>query len=123
VSEDDARRVPKPWGEELIWAETDRYVGKVLIIEAGQRLSLQKHLAKDESILVREGRMRLHLEDDAGVVQVEELGPGAHRRVATGRIHRYEAIERCEIVEVSTPELDDVVRLEDDYGREGTSEA
>jgi mannose-6-phosphate isomerase len=123
VSDVPARRVPKPWGEELIWAETDRYVGKVLIIEAGQRLSLQKHAVKDEAILVREGRMRLHLEDDEGIVRVEELGPGAHRHVATGRIHRYEAIERCEIVEVSTPELDDVIRLEDDYGREGTSEA
>ena len=123
MSDAGARRVPKPWGEELIWAETDRYVGKVLIIEAGQRLSLQKHAVKDESILVREGRMRLFLEGDDGVVRVEELGPGAHRRVATGRVHRYEAIERCEIVEVSTPELDDVIRLEDDYGREGTSEA
>ena len=65
--------------------------------------------------------MRLFLEGDDGVVRVEELGPGEHRHVRTGRIHRYEAIERCELVEVSTPELDDVVRLEDDFGREGTS--
>ena len=99
------------------------YATALLIIEAGQRLSLQKHAVKDESILVREGRMRLYLEGDDGEIRVEELGPGAHRRVATGRVHRYEAIERCEIVEVSTPELDDVIRLEDDYGREGTSEA
>ena len=116
-----ARRVDKPWGHELIWAHTDRYVGKVLVIETGKRLSLQKHLVKDESILVREGRLRLFLEDDDGLVQVEELGPGDHRHVAIGRIHRYEAIERCEIIEVSTTELDDVVRLEDDFGREGTS--
>ena len=118
-----ARHVPKPWGHELIWAHTDHYVGKVLVIEAGKRLSLQRHEVKDESIYVLAGRLRLHLEDDQGVVQTEELGPGDHRRVATGRIHRYEAIERVELMEVSTPELDDVVRLEDDYGREGTSEA
>lgn len=116
-----ARRVDKPWGHELIWAHTDRYVGKILVIEAGRRLSLQKHEIKDESILVRAGRLRLYLEDDAGVVQVQELGPGEHRHVRTGRIHRYEAIERCELIEVSTPELDDVVRIEDDFGREGTS--
>jgi mannose-6-phosphate isomerase len=119
----EARHVPKPWGHELIWAHTDRYVGKVLVIEAGKRLSLQRHEVKDESIYVLAGRLRLHLEDDQGAVQIEELGPGDHRRVATGRIHRYEAIERVELMEVSTPELDDVVRLEDDYGREGTSEA
>ncbi len=116
-----ARRVDKPWGHELIWAHTDRYVGKILVIEAGRRLSLQKHLVKDESILVTAGRLRLSLEDDEGTICVEELGPGDHRRVATGRIHRYEAIERCELIEVSTPELDDVVRLEDDFGRQGTS--
>ncbi len=116
-----ARRVDKPWGYELIWAHTDRYVGKVLVIETGKRLSLQRHEIKDESILVRSGRLRLFLEDDDGVVSEEELGPGEHRHVATGRIHRYEAIERCEIIEVSTPELDDVVRLEDDFGREGTN--
>ena len=67
------------------------------------------------------GRLRLSLEDDEGTVCVEELGPGDLRRVPTGRIHRYEAIERCELIEVSTPELDDVVRLQDDFGREGTS--
>lgn len=117
-----ARRVDKPWGHELIWAHTEAYVGKILVIEAGRRLSLQKHEIKDESILVRAGRLRLYLEDDAGVVQVEELGPGEHRHVRTGRIHRYEAIERCELIEVSTPELDDVVRIEDDFGREGTNE-
>ena len=115
------RHVGKPWGHELIWAHTDRYVGKILVIEAGRRLSLQRHRVKDESIYVATGRLRLWLEDDAGTVVVEELGPGEYRRVPTGRIHRYEAIERCELVEVSTPELDDVIRLEDDFGREGTS--
>lgn len=115
------RRVDKPWGHELIWANTDRYVGKILVIEAGRRLSLQRHLVKDESIYVMAGRLRLSLEDDEGTIRVEALGPGDFRRVPTGRIHRYEAIDRCELVEVSTPELDDVVRLEDDFGREGTS--
>ena len=121
MTEQAGRRVDKPWGYELIWAQTDRYVGKILVIEAGRRLSLQKHLVKDESILIREGRLRLTLEGDDGVVRDEILGPGDHRRVATGRVHRYEAIERCEVIEVSTTELDDVVRLEDDFGREGTS--
>ena len=76
---------------------------------------------KDESIYVTAGRLRLYLEDETGAVNVEELVAGDHRRVPTGRIHRYEAIERTELMEVSTPELDDVVRLEDDFGREGTS--
>ena len=78
------RRVDKPWGHELIWAHTDRYVGKILVIETGKRLSLQRHEIKDESILVRAGRLRLFLEDDSGVVRVEELGPGDHRHVRTG---------------------------------------
>ena len=115
------RTVPKPWGHEIIWALTDRYCGKVLVIEAGKRLSLQKHVAKDESIYVLSGSLRLYLEDDLGEVRASILGPGDACRVPTGRIHRYEAIERTEVVEVSTPELDDVVRLSDDYGREGTS--
>jgi len=118
---ESARRVEKPWGHELIWAHTDRYVGKVLVIEAGKRLSLQRHLVKDESIFVAAGRLRLSLEDESGEIRVEELVAGDHRHVPTGRIHRYEAIERTELMEVSTPELDDVVRLEDDFGREGTS--
>ena len=118
---DVSRRVDKPWGHELIWAHTEHYVGKILVIETGRRLSLQRHLVKDESIYVLSGRLLLTLEDDGGELQTEELGPGDHRRVPTGRIHRYEAIERTELMEVSTPELDDVVRLEDDFGREGTN--
>lgn len=118
---DAGRRVDKPWGHELIWTHTDRYVGKLIVIEAGRRLSLQKHLHKDESILVISGRMRLHLEAADGTIAEIELGPGDHRRVPVGRIHRFEAIDRTELVEVSTPELDDVIRLEDDFGREGTS--
>jgi mannose-6-phosphate isomerase-like protein (cupin superfamily) len=121
MTEAELRRVAKPWGHELIWALTDRYCGKVLVIEAGKRLSLQKHVAKDESIYVLSGRLLLYLEDDGGVVRQVELGPGDARHVPTGRIHRYEALERTELIEVSTPELDDVVRLSDDYGREGTN--
>ena len=116
-----ARRVDKPWGHELIWAHTDHYVGKILVIEAGKRLSLQRHEVKEESIYVTSGRLRLYLEDERGTVQVEELTAGAYRHVPIGRIHRFEAIERTELMEVSTPELDDVIRLEDDFGREGTN--
>jgi mannose-6-phosphate isomerase len=118
---DRAKRVPKPWGFELIWAHTERYVGKLLVIEAGKRLSLQLHRQKDESIFVVSGRLRLELEDEGGTLRVHELGPHEHRRIPTGRRHRFEALERVELLEVSTPELDDVVRLEDDYGRTGTS--
>ena len=115
------RRVPKPWGEELIWALTDRYCGKVITIETGRRLSLQYHERKDEAILVTSGRLRLLLENERGDDEVRELGPGDGAHVPAGRRHRYEAIERVELVEISTPELDDVVRIEDDFGREGTS--
>jgi len=115
------RRVEKPWGHELIWAHTDRYVGKLLVIEAGKRLSFQYHEQKDEWIHVLVGRMHLTLETDDGEIEVRELGIGEGAHVAVGRRHRYEALETCTLIEVSTPELDDVVRLEDDFGREGTS--
>jgi mannose-6-phosphate isomerase len=115
------RVVDKPWGHELIWALTDRYCGKLLVIEAGKKLSLQRHVVKDESIYVLSGRLRLHLEDEHGKVQQVELQPGESRHVPTGRVHRFEAIDRCELIEVSTPELEDVIRIEDDFGREGTS--
>ena len=116
-----ARRVEKPWGYEDIWAETEHYVGKILTIEKGRRLSLQYHERKDESILVIRGRLRLELENDGGVLETLELAVGEARRIAPGRRHRFGAIEDCELLEVSTPELDDVVRLEDDYGRSGGS--
>ena len=117
----EPRRVPKPWGEELIWALTDRYCGKVITIETGRRLSLQYHEQKDEAILVTTGRLLLHLEGDDGTMTTRVLGAGEAAHVAVGRRHRYEAIERVELVEVSTPEIGDVVRVEDDFGREGTS--
>ena len=116
------RHVDKPWGGEDIWAWTSRYVGKILTIESGRRLSLQYHERKDEWIWLLEGRLRLTLANDNGGLEERELGPGDSAHVATGRVHRYEALTRCRLVEVSTPELDDVVRIEDDFGRAGTSE-
>ena len=114
------RRVSKPWGYEIIWAETDRYVGKILHINQGARLSRQYHVKKEETFLVQSGEMDL------------EVGDGADLRVIRMRvrdsfhcvprtIHRMVAVTDVDVVEVSTPELDDVVRLEDAYGREGTN--
>ena len=116
-----ARRVEKPWGHELIWVVTDRYVGKVIHINRGRRLSLQYHRQKDESVFVIAGQLRLHLERESGEMGFRDMGPGEFDRVPVGRRHRFEALEDVDLIEVSTPELDDVVRVEDDYGREGTS--
>jgi mannose-6-phosphate isomerase len=115
------RRVEKPWGNELIWVLTDRYCGKVITIDTGRRLSLQYHDRKDEAIFVLTGRLRLHLEDEAGTMTTRDMGPGESAHVPIGRRHRFESLERVELVEVSTPELDDVIRVEDDFGREGTN--
>ncbi len=102
---------------------TDRYLGKILSIRRGRRLSLQLHRRKDESIYVLRGRLRLTLENETGQLEIEELGPGEARRILPGRQHRFEAIEDTDLVEVSTPEIDDVVRLADDYGRESSDES
>jgi len=117
------RRVEKPWGWELIWAQTEQYVGKILFVRAGQSLSLQFHNEKDEAWYVESGRAKLEL-GEAGqkVLSTEVIAPGAAFHFAPGTVHRVTAIEDTTIVEVSTPHLDDVVRLEDRYGREGTSE-
>jgi mannose-6-phosphate isomerase len=115
------RRVEKPWGWELVWAETDAYVGKLLFVAAGQSLSLQYHRQKDEAWLVREGRARLELGAVDGPLEEAEIGPGDAFHYRPGTVHRVTALEDTLIVEVSTPHLDDVVRLEDRYGREGTS--
>jgi quercetin dioxygenase-like cupin family protein len=115
------RRVEKPWGHEIVWAHSGRYVGKLLVIETGKRLSFQYHDVKDEWIHVLEGRLLLTLEDDAGTIAERELRAGDGAWVPTGRKHRYTAIERATLIEVSTPELNDVVRLSDDFGREGTN--
>ena len=111
------RKVDKPWGHEEIWAETDRYVGKVLVIREGHRLSLQHHEVKDETIRILSGTMELELEDDAGVVQTHTLTPGMSSHIPPHHKHRMYAVTDVEVVEVSTPELDDVVRHSDDYGR------
>jgi quercetin dioxygenase-like cupin family protein len=116
------RRVDKPWGHELVWAETDRYVGKILHIRAGQRLSRQYHRVKDETLLVQAGEMELELGPSAGA-ETRRMKPGDVFHVTPGTIHRMIGVTDVDVLEVSTPELDDVVRLEDAYGREGTTEA
>ncbi|HEX3806126.1 MAG TPA: hypothetical protein VHV52_05015 [Gaiellaceae bacterium] len=118
----DVQRVEKPWGYELIWALTDVYCGKVLFVKAGYSLSLQFHREKDESWLIQSGRAKIEL-GAAGetVLQEEVVGPGAAFHYAPGTVHRITAVEDTTILEVSTPQIGDVVRLEDAYGREGTS--
>ena len=113
------RRIDKPWGHEEIWAETERYLGKILHIRAGHRLSLQHHEVKDETLRVQSGRMLLELADDAGTIRSRTMVPGDVVRVRPGHLHRMTALEDCDVLEVSTPEQDDVVRHEDDYGRSG----
>ena len=114
------KRVPKPWGYEIIWAHTDRYVGKVLHIDAGHALSVQYHNHKDETVYLLKGEMKywVKLGDDLEDVRLRE---GDAFRITPGTVHYMEAITDCDILEASTPELDDVIRIQDRYGREGTS--
>jgi mannose-6-phosphate isomerase-like protein (cupin superfamily) len=114
------RTVPKPWGRELIFAENERYAGKILDIEAGHCLSLQYHEKKDETIYVLEGEMLLTVEIDGALTELT-LRAGDSRRIRPLERHRMRAERACRILEVSSPELDDVVRLEDRYGRAGTT--
>ena len=111
------RRVEKPWGHEEIWAETAHYVGKMLFVRAGRRLSLQHHERKEETLRVQSGELELELEDDQGFLQKSRKKAGESWHIAPGRRHRFTAITDVELCEVSTTELDDVVRHEDDYGR------
>jgi mannose-6-phosphate isomerase len=116
----EPRKVDKPWGHELIWAVTEQYVGKILFVKAGESLSLQFHKIKDEAWYVLEGRAQLELgAPGEKVLNSEVIGPGAAFRFRPGTVHRVTAVEDTTIIEVSTPELDDVVRLEDRYGRSG----
>jgi mannose-6-phosphate isomerase len=117
----EPHRVEKPWGWELIWAHADAYVGKILFVRAGESLSLQFHREKDESWYVESGRARLEL-GEAGQEALDEevVTAGACFRYRPGTVHRITALEDTTILEVSTPHLDDIVRLEDRYGREGT---
>ena len=110
------KRVEKPWGYEVWWAVTDRYVGKILFVRSGQALSLQYHREKAESMYCLSGRAQLTLGETT-----RPFVPGDAVDIPPGLVHRLEAVEDVTVVEVSTPELDDVVRLEDRYGRQGTS--
>jgi mannose-6-phosphate isomerase len=117
------KRVEKPWGYELIWAKTGDYAGKILFVRAGESLSLQFHTEKDESWYVLDGRAELELGDvGQAVTKTEVVSTGAAFRFPPGTVHRVRAVEDTTILEVSTPQLDDVVRLEDAYGREGTTQ-
>ena len=116
----DVRRVKKPWGHETIWAHTDRYVGKVLHIKAGHALSVQYHNRKDETIHLLTGEMIYRVKEGDELRDIR-LKPGESFRNEPGTVHQMEAVTDCDVLEASTPDLDDVVRLSDRYGREGTS--
>jgi mannose-6-phosphate isomerase len=109
-------RVDKPWGYELHWATTDRYVGKLIHVNRGHALSLQYHNVKDETMYLHSGKVMLELHED-GKPTTREMRPGDRVHIVPKTVHRITAIEDSDIFEVSTPELDDVVRLEDRYGR------
>jgi mannose-6-phosphate isomerase len=121
ISAAGSGRVEKPWGYEERWAVTERYAGKLIHVNSGHRLSLQYHVQKEESIHVVSGVMDLLLENDSGVVEIHTLTAGMSAHIRPGRKHRFIATEDTDIFEVSSPEIDDVVRIEDIYGRAGTS--
>jgi len=112
--------VPKPWGHETIWAKTDVYVGKILHIKAGEALSVQYHNVKDETVYLLSGELIYRVWDGDEPRNVS-LTIGQAYRVTAGTVHQMEAVTDCDVLEVSTPHLDDVVRLTDRYGRQGTS--
>jgi mannose-6-phosphate isomerase-like protein (cupin superfamily) len=114
----EPRRIDKPWGYELLWAQTDAFCGKVLFVRAGEALSLQFHRVKDEAWYVQSGRAELEVGAvGEAVLSREIIAPGAAFRFTPGTVHRVRALEDTTILEVSTPHLEDVVRLEDSYGR------
>jgi mannose-6-phosphate isomerase len=118
----EIRTVQKPWGHETIWAHTDRYVGKILHIKAGQALSVQYHERKDETVYLLTGEMKYWVQEQgADELRDVRLRVGEAFRITPHTIHYMEAVTDCDVLEASTPELDDVVRLKDRYGREGTS--
>jgi mannose-6-phosphate isomerase-like protein (cupin superfamily) len=114
------RVVPKPWGHEVIWAHTDRYVGKLLHVKAGHALSVQYHERKDETLHLLRGTMIYRVRDGEALVEVP-LRAGESFRNEPGTVHQMEAVTDCDVLEASTPDLDDVVRLSDRYGRQGTN--
>ena len=115
------RKTEKPWGYELLFALTPQYAGKILFVKKGHRLSLQYHNEKDETLYIQEGKALLEIEDENGNMVKTEASPGTAFRLPPEKKHRFQAIEDTTFLEVSTPELDDVVRLDDDYGRSGTT--
>jgi mannose-6-phosphate isomerase len=115
------RKTEKPWGYELLFALTPQYAGKILFVKKGHRLSLQYHNEKDETLYIQEGKALLEIEDKDGNMVQTEASPGIAFRLPPQTKHRFKAIEDTTFLEVSTPELDDVVRLDDDYGRSGTT--
>ena len=118
----EVRHVPKPWGHETIWAHTDRYVGKILHVKAGEKLSIQYHERKDETVHLLSGEMKywVQLPGDTEL-RDQRMVAGESFRITPNTIHAIEAVTDIDVLEASTPELDDVVRLQDRYGREGTS--
>ncbi len=117
MSQDSQKIVSKPWGHEVIFAATKDYVGKILVIKAGHRLSLQFHKVKEETIYLQSGDLSFQIENDSGVIEEHKMKAGESFHILPNRKHRMIAITDCEIFEVSTPHLEDVVRLEDNYGR------
>lgn len=118
----DVRHVPKPWGHETIWAANELYVGKILHITAGQKLSVQYHVQKDETVYLLAGELKYMVQMEGSDVPTDmQLKVGEAFRITAGTIHFMEAVTDCDVLEASTPHLDDVVRLRDQYGREGTS--
>jgi mannose-6-phosphate isomerase-like protein (cupin superfamily) len=111
------RRVNKPWGYELIWAENPKYLGKVLHIMAGSRLSLQYHRVKDETIMVQEGTLKLEYGTSKKDIKEIEMNPGDTFHISPGLLHRMSGVTDTKVIEVSTSEIADVVRVEDDHGR------
>lgn len=118
----EVKRVEKPWGHELWWAQTEHYVGKLLLVREGHKLSLQLHVEKDETIFLQRGRLLL-LVEEAGEMVERVLTPGEAYRIRPGTRHRMVALSECEIFEASTPQVEDVVRLEDAYGRADSKKA
>jgi len=120
----EVTKVPKPWGHEIIWAKTDRYVGKILHVKAGHALSVQYHNRKDETVHLLSGEL-VYWVKMPGTEELKDmkLKVGESFRITPGTVHYMEAVTDCDVLEASTPELDDVVRIQDRYGREGTSRA
>jgi len=118
------KHVPKPWGHETIWAHSEQYAGKILHINAGQALSVQYHERKDETVYLLSGELVYWVALEAGgELRDMQLRAGDAFRITPGTVHYMQAVTDCDVLEVSTPELDDVVRLKDRYGREGTNAA